>query len=97
MNKNFENANLTKAAINEKLTSMSRNSRIANKLTNAKNSYFVINNESIQRKEDIDDSNSNRRKSSNKKTNEIPGKNKLSVTVILGGFNPKRCERLEII
>ena len=38
LNKNLENANVTKIAINERLTSMSNNNRITNKLTNGKNS-----------------------------------------------------------
>ena len=54
MNKNLENANLTKITINERLTSMSNNNRITNKLTNGKNSYFVTNNESSEPKEDIE-------------------------------------------
>ena len=36
LNKNLENANLTKITINEKLTSMLNNNRITNKLTNGK-------------------------------------------------------------
>ena len=54
LNKNLENANLTKTTINERLTSMSNNNRITNKLTNGKNSYFVTNNESSEPKEDIE-------------------------------------------
>ena len=54
LNKNLENANLTKMTINERLTSMSNNNRITNKLTNGKNSYFVTNNESSEPKEDIE-------------------------------------------
>ena len=50
LNKNIENANLTKININERLTSMSSNNRITNKLTNGKNSYFVKNNESSEPK-----------------------------------------------
>ena len=46
LNKNLENANLTKLTINEWLTFMSNNNRIRSKLTNGKNSYFVTNNES---------------------------------------------------
>ena len=54
LNKNLENANLTKITINERLTSMSNKSRITNKLTNGKNSYFVTNNESSEPKEDVE-------------------------------------------
>ena len=36
LNKNLENANLTKITINERLTSMSNNNRITNKLINGK-------------------------------------------------------------
>ena len=54
LNKNFENANLTKVTINERLTSMLSNNRITNKLANGKNSYLVTNNESSEPKEDID-------------------------------------------
>ena len=54
LNKNLQNANLTKITINERLTSMSNNNRITNKLTNGKNSYFVTNNESSDPKEDIE-------------------------------------------
>ena len=53
LNKNLENANLTKITINERLTSMSNNNRITNKLNNGKNSYFVANNESPEPKEDV--------------------------------------------
>ena len=49
MNKNLENANVTKTTINERLMSVSK----GNRTTNGKNSYFVTNNESIERKEDI--------------------------------------------
>ena len=52
LNKNLKNANLTKITIKERLTSMSKNNRITNKLTNGKNSYSVTNNESIEPKED---------------------------------------------
>ena len=44
MNMNLENANLTKITINERLTSISNNNHITNKLTNGKNSYLVTNN-----------------------------------------------------
>ena len=54
LNKNIENANLTKRTIYERLTSMSNNNRITNKITNGKNSYFVTNNESSEPKEDIE-------------------------------------------
>ena len=54
LNKNLENANPTKITINERLTSMSNNNRITNKLTNGKKSYFVTNNESPEAKEDIE-------------------------------------------
>ena len=54
LNKNLENANLTKKTINERLTSTSKNNCITNKLTNGKNSYFVTNNESIEPKQDIE-------------------------------------------
>ena len=54
LNKNLENAKLTKIAINERLTSMSNNNRITNKLTYGKNSYFVTNKESSEPKEDIE-------------------------------------------
>ena len=54
LNKNFENANLTKITINERLTSMSNNNRITNKLTNGKNSCFLTNNESSEPKKDIE-------------------------------------------
>ena len=54
LNKNLENANLAKITINERLTSMSNNSRITNKLTNGKNSYFVTSNESSEPKEDVE-------------------------------------------
>ena len=54
LNKNLENANLTKITINERLTSMSNNNRITNKLINGKNSSFVTNNESSESKEDIE-------------------------------------------
>ena len=54
LNKNLENANLTKITINERLTSISNNNRITNKLTNGKNSYFVTNNESSEPKEDVE-------------------------------------------
>ena len=54
LNKNFENANLTKVTINERLASMLSNNRITNKLANGKNSYLVTNNESSEPKEDID-------------------------------------------
>ena len=46
LNKNFENANLTRITINERLTFISNNNRITNKLTNGENYYFVTNNES---------------------------------------------------
>ena len=39
LNKNLENANLTKTTINDRLTSVLNNIRITNKLTNGKNSY----------------------------------------------------------
>ena len=54
LNKNLENANLTKITIDERLTSMSNNNRVINKLTNGKNYYFVTNNESSEPKEDIE-------------------------------------------
>ena len=54
LNKNLENANLTKITIDERLTSMSNNNRITNKLTNGKNSYFVANNESSEPKGDVE-------------------------------------------
>ena len=54
MNKNLENANLTKTTINERLSSMSKKPRITNELSNEKNSYFATNNESIEPKEDIE-------------------------------------------
>ena len=50
LNKNLENANLTKITINERLTSMSNNNRITNKLTNGKNSYFVTMNHLNQKR-----------------------------------------------
>ena len=46
MNKNLENANLTKITINKRLTSMSNNNGITKKLTNGKISYSATNNES---------------------------------------------------
>ena len=46
--------NLEKANLNERLTSMSNNNRIRNKLTNGKNSYFITNNESSEPNEDIE-------------------------------------------
>ena len=52
LNKNLKNANLTKITLKERLTSMSKNNRITNKLTNGKNSYSVTNNEPIEPKED---------------------------------------------
>ena len=54
LNKNLENVDLTKVTINERVTSMSNNNRITNKLTSGKNSYFVTNNESSEPKEDIE-------------------------------------------
>ena len=54
INKNLKDANLTKVTINERLTFMSKNNRITNKLTNGKKSYFVTNNESSEPKEDIE-------------------------------------------
>ena len=54
MNINLENANLTKVTINERLSSISNNNHIINKLTNGKNSYLVTNNESSEPKEDIE-------------------------------------------
>ena len=54
LNKNLENADLTKITINERLTSMSNNNRITNKLTNGTNSYFVTENESSEPKENIE-------------------------------------------
>ena len=54
LNKNFENANLIKITLNDRLTSMSNNNRITNKLTNGKNSYFITNNDSSEPKEDIE-------------------------------------------
>ena len=54
LNKNLENANLTKTTINERLSSMSKKPRITNELSNEKNSYFATNNESIEPKEDIE-------------------------------------------
>ena len=54
LNKNLENANLTKKTINERLSSMSKKNCITNKLTNGKNQYFVTNNESVEQKEDIE-------------------------------------------
>ena len=52
MNKNPENANVTKITINERRTSMSNSNPVTNKLTNGKNSYFVTNNGSSEPKED---------------------------------------------
>ena len=46
LNKNLENANLTKITINKRLTSMSNNNGITKKLTNGKISYSATNNES---------------------------------------------------
>ena len=46
--------NLEKANLNERLTSMSNNNRIRNKLTNGKNSYFVTNNKLSEPNEDIE-------------------------------------------
>ena len=54
LNKNLENAKLSKITINDRLTSMSNNNRITNKLTNGKNSYFVTNNESSEPREDVE-------------------------------------------
>ena len=54
LNKSLESANLSKITINKRLTSMSNNNRITNKLTNGKNCYFVTNNESSKPKEDIE-------------------------------------------
>ena len=54
LNKSLESANLSKIIINKRLTSMSNNNRITNKLTNGKNCYFVTNNESSKPKEDIE-------------------------------------------
>ena len=54
LNKNLENANLTKITINEGLPSISNNNHITNKLTNGKNSYFVTNNESSEPKDDVE-------------------------------------------
>ena len=54
LNKNLENANLTKKTINERLSSMSKKNCITNKFTNGKNQYFVTNNESVEQKGDIE-------------------------------------------
>ena len=54
LNKNLENANLTKININERLTSMSNENHNTNKLINGNNSCFVTNNESSEPKEDIE-------------------------------------------
>ena len=46
LNKNLENTDLTKIIINDRLTFMSNNNRITNKLIKWRDFYFVINNES---------------------------------------------------
>ena len=54
LNKNLENANLTKITINERITSMLNNNHITIKLTSWKDSYFKTNNETSEPKEDIE-------------------------------------------
>ena len=54
LNKNHDNANLTKITMNERLTFMSNNNRITNKLNNEKNCYFEKNDESFEQKDNIE-------------------------------------------
>ena len=54
LNKNHDNANLTKITMNERLTFMSNNNRITNKLNNEKNCYFETNEESSEQKDNIE-------------------------------------------